>query len=58
MSEPPEEPVEEIRIEHRDGEVRYLRGDEARAWFNWVVKSIQFTEDHGGVPPNVDWRDE
>lgn len=58
MTELPDSAVETIRIEHRDGEERILRGDEARAWFNWVVKSIEFTTKHGGTPPNVEWKDE
>lgn len=58
MADLPDSAVEEIRIEHQDGEQRVLRGDEARAWFNWVAQSIEFTTKHGGTAPDVDWKDE
>jgi len=57
MTEPPESPVERIQVEHENGEVRYLEGDDARIWFNWVVNSINFTRKHGGQPPNLEWED-
>ena len=51
----PESPVERIEIEHADGTIRVLEGDDAHRWAQWVDSGLYFASTHGGQPPEVEW---
>ena len=52
-----ESPVKRVEVEHEDGTVRVLEGKEAMSWVQWVATAINFAQQHGGIPPQVDWRE-
>lgn len=57
MSDVPEAPVTEVVVRHEDGTVRRLEGEGARAWAEWVARSVSFTREHGGRGPDVEWEE-
>lgn len=55
MTETPDSPVTRVEVEHEDGTVRVLEGEEAQAWVRWIGSIMGFAEEYGGKAPSVSW---
>lgn len=52
----PKSPVCRVEIEHEDGTVKELEGQEAKDWADWVDAGLSFYSVHESrSPPDVDW---
>lgn len=57
MSDPPDSPVERVEVEHADGTVRYLEGEDVHLWVQYVGNALEFADEYGGRPPEVEWKE-
>lgn len=57
MTDVPDSPVRKVRVEHVDGTVRVVEGEDAHAWAMWVASASTFASNHGGDSPDVEWEE-
>lgn len=51
----PDSPVSRVEIEHADGTVKELTGDDAQTWVEWVDTGVGLAVAHGHSAPDVPW---
>ena len=57
MTEAPDSPPRRVEVEHEDGTVRVLEGDDAQLWVSYVSSALKFAHEHGGRSPDVEWEE-
>lgn len=51
----PDSPVRRVTVEHADGTVRELEGEQAETWVQRVARGLAYMEARDGRTLEVDW---